>query len=76
MAAWRHMGGSRLDETITLPAGTTVERLDASGHRIQRTLTHDTLVPSDSVGATVILGGWEWEVSGDAAGWAENGDDE
>lgn len=73
----RGSGGGRLDETVTLPAGTFVTGYDTHGHRFSRYFHHDTVFPADCVGdGGVLLGGWESEwASADAIGWAENGDE-
>lgn len=58
----RRQGGSRLDETVTIPAGTTIRRTDERGHIHQRTFEYDVVLPSDCIGdGSVIVGGEYWE---------------
>ena len=67
----RRMGNCPMDETVTLPAGTTIERVGDDGRTHRRTLAQDAVIASDCVGdGAVLLGGWEWAVT-DTADWDE-----
>ena len=61
----RQQGGHPLEDTATLPAGTSVAYTDAAGHERQLTLEYDTVLPADCVdedGATIHGADWEyWE---------------